>query len=459
MSNIRKSSIMESLEQFREYYCNVLKEISSESYFGRSAYGNGDIKAAKYIIDRLVENGAEPLRNEMADRDGRPAYPEYKSAVIPGGEGRWNGEPAYYKDFLQHFEYPMNVMRGSMELSVDGKEYRPTFDFVVKEFSPSCKGEFRIHYLDERYYSPDIFCNYLSSGEFRNSFVVLDWKLFWEKLPSESWLERYFPYLEPLENIGGIILKDSKPEQFPYFKARSYKVLNMPVLVVNSTFPDNAVSLCINIESQMIEHKDGHNILAVIKGSVNPEKYTFFVAHYDHLGLMGAGNVYPGANDNGSGTAMLLALSHYYSKHKPANSVVFFFPDAEESNLLGSFYYVENPYVPLDKTVNVIDVDMVADTGNRLSCQVGDGKDSTRNVLEEFKVCNSGISSPFEEILREELNDNSDHYPFVLKGVPAIYLEIVGDCYRHYHTPRDSYGNSSDSNIERLLELVVSFAG
>lgn len=450
---------MESLEQFREYYCNVLKEISSESYFGRSAYGNGDIKAAKYIIDRLVENGAEPLRNEMADRAGRPAYPEYKSAVIPGGEGRWNGEPAYYKDFLQHFEYPMNVMRGSMELSVDGKEYRPTFDFVVKEFSPSCKGEFRIHYLDERYYSPDIFCNYLSSGEFRDSFVVLDWKLFWEKLPSESWLERYFPYLEPLENIGGIILKDSKPEQFPYFKARSYKVLNMPVLVVNSTFPDNAVSLCINIESQMIEHKDGHNILAVIKGSVNPEKYTFFVAHYDHLGLMGAGNVYPGANDNGSGTAMLLALSYYYSKHKPANSVVFFFPDAEESNLLGSFYYVENPYVPLDKTVNVIDVDMVADTGNRLSCQVGDGKDSTRNVLEEFKVCNSGISSPFEEILKEELNDNSDHYPFVLKGVPAIYLEIVGDCYRHYHTPRDSYGNSSDSNIERLLELVVSFAG
>ena len=124
---------MESFKQFREYYCNVLKEISSESYFGRSGYGDGDIRAAKYIIDRLIENGARPLRKETGGRVERTAFPEYKSAVRPFGEGRWSGEPACYKDFLQHFEYPMNVMRGRMELSVDGTADRPTFDFVVKD--------------------------------------------------------------------------------------------------------------------------------------------------------------------------------------------------------------------------------------------------------------------------------------------------------------------------------------
>ena len=347
---------MKSNASFKEYYNEVLKEISSASYFGRSGYKNGDIKAAKYIIERLAENGAKPLRKDAAAmaREEKAACPEYKSVVKPYGEGRWSGEDEKYKEYLQHFEYPLNVMRGSMKLSVDGKEYRPAVDFIAKEFSPSCKGDFDIVYLDESRYVPETFCSHLSSGEFRNSFVVLDWKLFWERLPSESWLERYFPYLEPLENIGGIILKDSKPEQFPYFKARSYKVLNMPVLVVNSNFPSDAKRLSIDMESEMIEHKDGHNILAVIEGAKNLDKYTLFIAHYDHLGVMGEGNIYPGANDNGSGTAMVLALSKYYSMNRPDNSVVFFFPDAEESNLLGSFYYAENPYFALDKIADII---------------------------------------------------------------------------------------------------------
>ena len=452
---------MKSNASFKEYYNEVLKEISSASYFGRSGYKNGDIKAAKYIIERLAENGAKPLRKDAAAmaREEKAACPEYKSVVKPYGEGRWSGEDEKYKEYLQHFEYPLNVMRGSMKLSVDGKEYRPAVDFIAKEFSPSCKGDFDIVYLDESRYVPETFCSHLSSGEFRNSFVVLDWKLFWERLPSESWLERYFPYLEPLENIGGIILKDSKPEQFPYFKARSYKVLNMPVLVVNSGFPSDAKRLSIDMESEMIEHKDGHNILAVIEGAKNPDKYTLFIAHYDHLGVMGEGNIYPGANDNGSGTAMVLALSKYYSMNRPDNSVVFFFPDAEESNLLGSFYYAENPYFALDKIADIIDIDMVADTGEKLACQVGNGTSAERDVFAEFMECNSRLASPFKNPVNEKVNDNSDHYPFVLRGIPAIYLEIVGDCYKYYHTPCDGYTNASDENFERLFELIILFAG
>ena len=80
-----------------------------------------------------------------------------------------------------------------------------------------------------------------------------------------------------------------------------------------------------------------------------------------------------GANDNASGTAFLLTLAGYFAKpeNRPDLTCIFIAAAAEENNLLGSTYYTENPVVPLDKTLQVINLDMVADNGDRLFVETG----------------------------------------------------------------------------------------
>ena len=67
------------------------------------------------------------------------------------------------------------------------------------------------------------------------------------------------------------------------------------------------------------------------------DTYYTFIAHYDHLGCMGEGFVFPGANDNASGAAMLVTLAKYFSKHRPRHGIQFILLDAEEETRLGSF--------------------------------------------------------------------------------------------------------------------------
>ena len=113
----------------------------------------------------------------------------------------------------------MNVMRGAMSLAVDGVDYAPTFDFTVKEFSPTCHGFFRVTWLDEEAYRPEGFIEHLNIGLYRDQFVVIDWNHYLEALQPDPF-DKYQPYLTQLDQVGGIILRQE--EQFPYVTARSW---------------------------------------------------------------------------------------------------------------------------------------------------------------------------------------------------------------------------------------------
>ncbi len=435
--------------EMKGYYNLVVKELSSGTYMGRSDYANGDIRAAKFIIGELQKAGAEPVISGQTEF--RSAYPVRKSVVRPFGYGRWQTADSLYFPYLQNFTYPLNVMRGAMSLSVDGVKMEPTVDYTVKEFSPSCSGEFKVEVLEEEYYTPEKFFKYLNSGAFKKSFILLDWQRFKEKMPVDD-MEIYNTYFSPLDMVGGLILQDK--EQFPFFKARSYYRTPMPVLMVNSTFPKEAGSLKIEIESEMIPQHDAHNIIARIEGTKGNDERILFMAHYDHLELMGKDNVFAGANDNASGVAMLLSLAKYFSIHKPETTVDFLFLDGEEENLLGAFYYAENAPAPLEKIKYAVNVDMVGDTGDTLICEISK---EGENGLQLFREINKGTRGGFNDIKCQELTDNSDHYAFALKGVPVIYFTVEGEYYKYYHTPRDIYDNTSDMNFERIFNLITSF--
>ena len=438
---------------YRAYYNGVLKEISSDAYNGRSVYGDGDVRAARYLIDQLASiEGVVPC--EAADEESNVARPPLKSVVEPADSGRWNtveGKEKYLP-WLQHFQFPMNVMRGAMSLAVDGVSYAPTFDYTVKEFSPSCHGFFKVAYLDEEAYHKEGFVEHLDSGIYKDQFVVVDWHRYLETVEPDP-LEKYRPYLTDLDNVGGIILRQE--EQFPYFKARTYYQSKHPVLFVNGSFPNDVREIELHLDAEMLPTRDAHNVVAWLPGT-DPaaDTYYTFIAHYDHLGHMGADFMFPGANDNGSGAAMLVTLAKYFSKHRPAHGVQFILLDAEEENLLGSFFYCENPRLPLEKIEYLIDLDMVADDSDHLSTQITPGGEAG---LERFRAINADGKFPPFDFVMEPMNDDSDHYSFAQKGVPGIYFETEGSILQYYHTPRDSYQNTRDDNFDRLFHLITEF--
>ena len=109
-------------------------------------------------------------------------------------------------------------------------------------------------------------------------------------------------------------------------------------------------------------YSTGANVMALLEGNDPLLKDEVFVigAHYDHLGIGGWGSrapdkygeIHNGADDNASGTAGMLELAEYFSanRDKLRHSILFQAYGAEESGLLGSKHYVENPLIPLEKT-------------------------------------------------------------------------------------------------------------
>lgn len=442
-----------------EYYREVVKELSSEEYYGRSNYNNGTIKAGEFIIGELEKLGVGTIPAEVIKRSWegktRPELhslqPEFKSLITPCDERRWGGAPESTLAYLQHFNHPLNAQRGKVEMTVDGITLRNTIDYTLKEFSPTFKGELDIVYLEDKYITPDKFCNYLNSGKFKDKAVVLNWEKFKETMYTYPGIEVYKTYFVPLTNVGALICKGD--ELLSYFKSRNHFNTPMPVFMVDGTFPSNARKMKIETNAQMIDN-DAHNIIAYIPGKSGGNSHFILACHYDHLGICGPDDIFYGANDNASGTAMLLTLIRHYKANQPEHSIVFIFFDAEENNLLGSFFYADNPLLPLEDILYFVELDMIGDNGDKIYCQISD---QGEKGLECLNSINSAIEKPFDKLDRHPLDDYADHYPFALKGVPAIYIELDGDTNKNYHSPRDTYENFHSCNFGRLFNLVTGF--
>ncbi len=405
-------SVLYSEAQDKKAYEKYVKELSNTSLYGRSDYMDGSSNAMRYIIDNL------------------------------------NVSASYS---LQLFDFSMNTFRGNMEVYIDGKKLKLFSDYVVKEFSTGRVGTFNLYYLDREFYNPQKFAQYLNQDQFSNSFIVIDFELFKKKFFKKG-IEPYQTYLGELNNVAGVIFTtDSRPIAF---KARAQYTFPFPVLLAGQNFPKNAKEIYINLENEFKENHNANNIVAWLPGKkYSEEKYYLICAHYDHLGVMGKGNVMPGANDNASGVSMALTLLNYYSEqaNRPDYPIMFLFLDGEEANLLGSIYYADYPVRPLKGIKCLINLDMVGDTGPSLTFQANDG-----NVDLLKEINKSG--NYFKKIIREELSDDSDHYPFAVKGVPYIYLTVDGvNKEKYYHSPLDTFQNFSSEKYENLFNLVTNF--
>lgn len=183
------------------------------------------------------------------------------------------------------------------------------------------------------------------------------------------------------------------------------------------------------------------NVGAMLRGSDPALRNEFIVytAHYDHLGIStpdaSGDSIYNGFSDNAAGVGMLLAIAEALREQPPARSVLFLFFTGEERGLLGSSYFAAHPPFPLERIRAVINLDAGAPPAPPVSWRIAGGDsplgETARRVAEQ-----RGWS-----VTLGPANPNSDHWPFLHRGVPAIFV-----------IPGDRWENVSDAERRVLRE-------
>ena len=216
---------------------------------------------------------------------------------------------------------------------------------------------------------------------------------------------------------------------------------------------------------------DSENIWAFIEGSEKPEEVIVISAHYDHVGIEN-GEVYNGADDDGSGTSALLEIAQAFQTakkagHGPKRSILFLHVTGEEHGLLGSRYYSENPLFPLANTVADVNIDMIgrrdalhADTNNyvyiiganRLSSEL-DHISATMNQKYVGLVLDYRFNDQQDP---NRFYERSDHYNFAKFGIPSVFF--FNGVHADYHKKSDEPNKIEYDALEKRTQLAFVIA-
>jgi Zn-dependent M28 family amino/carboxypeptidase len=292
----------------------------------------------------------------------------------------------------------------------------------------------------------------------RNAAKELGAKAFF--LINESLFKRYAPYYKSRDQRGGesnLALDVSEKSMYGFLVSES-----MGAVLLKT----NSLKIDFN---QVNETVVSENVAAMIKGSEKPDEYIILSAHLDHVG-MHDGEVFNGADDDGSGTVAVLEIAEALKSAQengegPKRSVIFLHVTGEEKGLLGSQYYTDyDPIVPLAQTVANLNIDMIGRTdpkrkeGKRNYIYlIGSDKLSTdlHNLSEEVNTKYTNIELDYT--YNDENDPNrfyyrSDHYNFAKNNIPIIFY--FNGTHADYHKATDTPDKIEYDLLENRTRLV-----
>jgi hypothetical protein len=221
------------------------------------------------------------------------------------------------------------------------------------------------------------------------------------------------------------------------------------------------VQVRLTVEVKKVE-KVTANIVGLVEGSdpILKNEYVVLGAHMDHLGMGEVGSLNPtrrpaihnGADDNASGTAGVLQLGAYFggAQPRPKRSLVLMCFSGEERGLLGSAYYVNHPLVPLDKTVAMLNMDMIGRLRDNKLVVGGTGTAKEWNTL-----LNEVNQSLHLNIARSDSGFGaSDHQSFYIKNLPVLFF-FTG-LHEDYHKPSDTAEKINYDDAARIVRMVAA---
>jgi hypothetical protein len=259
------------------------------------------------------------------------------------------------------------------------------------------------------------------------------------------------------KKAGNYLIGEYKKSNIPFPKGASSYYQAVPASFLNANYNENL--------------PDSENIWAFIEGSEKPNEVIVISAHYDHVGVKN-GDIYNGADDDGSGTVALLQIAEAFQKaklngHGPKRSILFLHVTGEEHGLHGSRYYSENPLFPIANTVANINIDMIgrrdiehAKTNNYVYV-IGADRLSTElhsiTVAENAKYTKLDLDFKFNAPNDpNHFYERSDHYNFAKHGIPAVFL--FNGVHEDYHKKTDEVEKIEFDALAKRAQLAFVIA-
>lgn len=389
----------------------ITQDLCKPEFHGRGYVNQGDVKAAHYIANEFEKIGLTPLDTS----------------------------------FLQAFQFQVNSFPASMEVAYGSKTLTPGKHFVVDANSPSFDGQLVPAIIDTNILKSEIQLQDVFEqvqSEQKNAFLIdtrgLSARRENEIRANLTGLSAYAPV---------VILTHQK---FMWSVGR--KQYNNIVITLQDSVYQEGQTLRVNVDAKLIEKYTAYNVIGEVKAKKKTKKTVVFTAHYDHLGRMGAETYFPGANDNASGTAMVIAMAKYFKENPVDYNVVFIAFGGEEAGLVGSKYFVEHPLLKLKKIKFLLNLDIMGSGEEGIT--VVNGTEHTK-AFESLEAINAEHGY-LTRIKKRGPTQNSDHYYFSLEGVPSFFIYTMGP-NKHYHDIFDTYEELSFKECEDITKLLIRF--
>jgi aminopeptidase YwaD len=414
-------SFMGKAQTQKDQYARwLVDELTSDKYAGRGYVDNGMQKSAEFIAEEFQKMGVKPI----------------------------NGS------YFQEFTMEINVVKNA-KLKINGKYLQYGIDFIVDPASSSQTFQKKEFYR----FDPEA---YGRSVKYESSFIEFirqDMELQKEKhlvFPPYQFevdsLNQYYKhwanFYRPEENKNRAIFYFSSDKLTASLSQQQNQISRF--FIQDSYYTKKLSIDDYSIESEYIKEFKSNNVFGLIEGK-NKDSLILITAHYDHLGKVG-NTIFPGANDNASGTAFMLNLAKYYTENQPEYNMIFIAFGAEEAGLLGSKYFVENSILDLSKIKFLLNFDIMG--AGEEGIQIVNSSIFTKEYEKLVEI--NSKHTYLKQIKKRGESCNSDHCPFYQKGVPSFFTYTLGG-KGHYHDPLDT-GKSIDlAKFDSIQKLFIEF--
>jgi hypothetical protein len=264
------------------------------------------------------------------------------------------------------------------------------------------------------------------------------------------------------ENTGIVLVQVKNDVAEHWFQAAGKSLADAQGQINHGTkpqsfaFPDT-LHMSINVDIETTR-ATVNNVLAYLPGKT--DEYVIIGAHYDHLGRGNydslapsqVGQIHPGADDNASGTAGVLELARLFApmKGELQRGILFASFAGEELGLLGSAHWVQEPTLPLDKAVAMLNMDMIGRIKDDKVYIGGVGTGSTLQAALERAQSKSNFKVEYSP----GGYSASDHTSFVTKKIPVLFF--FSGLHSDYHKPSDTWEKINSQSAARLVDVVAS---
>ncbi|MCE2682943.1 MAG: M28 family peptidase [Cryomorphaceae bacterium] len=390
----------------------ITQRLCSPEMHGRGYVNMGDSIAAAFIANEFQVIGIEPLK---------------------GG-------------YFQEFEHTVNTFPGAMSLRYSQKRLTPGVHFMVDPSSSGVEATLK----PKRVPIETILNQEELALEIRRinkdkelNCIALDFsKATGDTLKKIAGLSKEIAKFLPVIEITN--------QKFTW-SVSNERLPNPLILIQDSVYQDGQ-NLKTDIQTNLWEGYTSRNVIAFLPGTKGAKKTIVFTAHYDHLGRMGELTYFPGANDNASGTAMLLTLAKYFKEHPVNVNILFIAFAGEEAGLLGSEHFVNHPTFQLKKMNFLVNLDIMGSGEEGITVVNATLFADQFKLLQEINT-EKGLLT---QVKSRGPAQNSDHYWFTEKGVPAFFIYTMGS-NKNYHDVFDTYENLTFSEYNDITTLLAEF--